>query len=91
MVASPFVTTFEVCAIYSLTVALFTAIYRLSPWHPLAAYPGPRVAKITGLWLAYVSFTGKRYEILDDLHNQYGPFLRVGEDLLRIHPTQLVC
>ncbi|EIW57872.1 cytochrome P450 [Trametes versicolor FP-101664 SS1] len=86
--ASPLLATLAVCLAYGLTVWLITVAYRLSPWHPLAAYPGPYIAKITGLWLSYISFTGKRYQILDDLHTQHGPFLRVGPGCLSINsPT----
>ena len=65
-------------ATYLLTLVSITTIYRLSPWHPLYAYPGPILAKLTSLWLLYISLTGKRYLILDDLHARYGPYLRIG-------------
>ncbi|KAL1949719.1 hypothetical protein VTO73DRAFT_8600 [Trametes versicolor] len=85
ILSSPLLVTLAVCAAYSLTVWVITVTYRLSPWHPLAGYPGPLVAKITGLWLSYISFTGKRYQILDDLHARYGPFLRVGPGCISIN------
>ncbi|KAI9056790.1 cytochrome P450 [Trametes sanguinea] len=79
------VTTCALISIYAVTALTITALYRLSPWHPLAAYPGPRLAKLTTLWLSYVSYTGKRYEIIDALHIQYGPFLRIGPNHLTIN------
>ncbi|KAJ3018977.1 hypothetical protein NUW54_g201 [Trametes sanguinea] len=79
--------TCDLFSIYVFTTLTITAIYRLSPWHPLAAYPGPRVAKLTSSWLAYISWTGKRYEIIDALHEKYGPFLRVGPSHITINAS----
>ena len=65
----------------SLLAALL--FYRLSPWHPLASYPGPVLARITSLWLTYSSLWGERYKAIDDLHSRYGEFVRIGESELR--------
>ncbi|KAI0363893.1 cytochrome P450 [Pilatotrama ljubarskyi] len=62
---------------YVSTMLLLTVGYRLSPFHPLAEYPGPVICKITNLWLLYVSYGGKRYLALDRLHAKYGPFLHI--------------
>ncbi|PIL32262.1 cytochrome P450 [Ganoderma sinense ZZ0214-1] len=83
-------TSVEICAIYVLTLILITLACRLSPWHPLASYPGPLLAKTTSLWLTYVSSTGKRYAILDSLHARYGPFLRIGPNALSINSPSAV-
>lgn len=56
--------------------------YRLSPFHPLAKFPGPLLARITNLWLAYVVYTGKRHVKLAQLHNQYGVFVRTGGSII---------
>ena len=74
-------TSVGICAVYTATLILITLAYRLSPWHPLASYPGPILARTTSLWLTYISSTGKRYLILDALHARYGPFLRIGTPL----------
>ena len=73
----------------SATLVLFLAylfslfggllFYRLSPWHPLASYPGPVLARVTSLWLTYSSLWGERHRIIDNLHNRYGEFVRIGE------------
>ncbi|KAM5544703.1 hypothetical protein V8D89_001601 [Ganoderma adspersum] len=78
-------TSAEIFAVYVLTLILTTLAYRLSPWHPLASYPGPFLARTTSLWLTYISSTGKRYLILDALHARYGPFLRIGPNSLSIN------
>ncbi|KAI0667876.1 cytochrome P450 [Trametes maxima] len=71
--------------IFLLALAVSTVAYRLSPWHPLASYPGPRLAKATGLWLTYVSIGGRRYLVIDELHARYGPFVRIGPNILSIN------
>lgn len=77
-------TSVETGIAYASTLALVTVAHRLSPWHPLASYPGPLMARATSLWLSHVSSTGKRYLILDALHARYGPFLRIGK-LFQLH------
>ncbi len=64
---------------YLLSLCGTTALYRLSPWHPLASYPGPWPARVTSLWLTCRSLRGQRYLLLDNLHRRYGPFVRIGK------------
>ena len=63
---------------YGSAVILFTLIYRLSPVHPLAKYPGPVVAKTSKLWAAHLSATGNMHRYYKSLHNRYGDVVRVG-------------
>lgn len=63
--------------LFSLTSA--TLAYRLSPWHPLSAYPGPILWRTTGLVLIIVSLRGKRHLDIDSLHRRYGVFVRIGK------------
>ena len=63
---------------YFSTLASVTVAYRLSPWHPLAEYPGPLLWRVTSMFLTFVSLKGKRHFVLDKLHKKYGPFLRIG-------------
>lgn len=53
--------------------------YRLSPMHPLYAYPGPIVAKISKFWMVRIAATGKMNEYVKNLHDRYGPYVRIGE------------
>ncbi|KAI0046870.1 cytochrome P450 [Auriscalpium vulgare] len=70
---------------YTVWALTFTALYRLSPFHPLAGYPGPQYWWISSLWLTYISFRGRRHLVLDELHRQYGPFVRIGPNTLSIN------
>jgi hypothetical protein len=67
------------CSIYHVALLCFTVIYRISPFHPLAGYPGPLLAKISKFWLLYIVSTGKVQLYYRSLHEQYGDVVRVGE------------
>ena len=41
-----------------------TLIYRASPWHPLAQYPGPFTFRLSKLALAWATSDGKQFEHL---------------------------
>ncbi|THV07239.1 cytochrome P450 [Dendrothele bispora CBS 962.96] len=81
------------CFVYSLSftffVYLFTLVaciclYRLSPWHPLATYPGPLLCKLSKLWLGYVSQQGRLHIYVWRLHQKYGDIVRIGPNELSI-------
>ncbi|KAG6864470.1 hypothetical protein C0991_009304 [Blastosporella zonata] len=54
-------------------------LYRLSPWHPLAKYPGPLLCRVSKFWLAFLALGGKQHTYYLSLHEQYGDVVRVGE------------
>jgi hypothetical protein len=66
-------------ASYSGFLVFFTVLYRLSPLHPLAKYPGPIIAKTSKWWGAYVGFRGDLHLYYKSLHDRYGDVVRVGE------------
>jgi len=53
--------------------------YPLSPLHPLAKYPGPTRCKLTKIWMAWISFGGRAHIYYKNLHDKYGPIVRIGE------------
>ncbi|KAF7297941.1 Protein-S-isoprenylcysteine O-methyltransferase [Mycena chlorophos] len=73
-----------VAAEYAVSTLLFTILYRLSPWHRLAGFPGPLWLRFSALPRVILTFTGKRHIILDNLHEKYGDFVRIGPDVLSI-------
>lgn len=62
-----------------ISAAIFEALWRISPFHPLSQIPGPIVCKLNGLFLARIVHTGKRHLYIKDLHDQYGTFVRTGK------------
>ena len=75
---------------YTASALLTTAAYRLSPWHPLAKFPGPRLWHVSSLWLSWISSKGRRHHMLDHLHKQYGVFVRIGKRATRIDVLWIV-
>ena len=65
--------------VFHISLLSSIVIYRLSPWHPLASYPGPIIARVSMLWTAYTVMSGKSHEYRKMLHDRYGPYVRTGE------------
>lgn len=65
-------------AVYLLIFSpLSLVIYRLY-FHPLARVPGPRLAAITRLWYAYHVKKSRFLLKGRELHDKYGPVVRIG-------------
>ncbi|KAF8270117.1 high nitrogen upregulated cytochrome P450 monooxygenase 2 [Lactarius quietus] len=71
-------------------VTSFALIYRLSPFHPLAKYPGPAIAKTSKWWVAYICATGNLQRYLKNLHDHYGDVVRIGPNELSIRDPSLI-
>ena len=68
----------KVFGLFWSTLVTSILAYRVSPWHPLAKYPGPHLCKLTKFHLAYVSLAGKQHLYYYELHQKYGNVVRVG-------------
>ncbi|KAH9035153.1 high nitrogen upregulated cytochrome P450 monooxygenase 2 [Lactarius deliciosus] len=75
---------------YGSAVTSFTLFYRLSPFHPLAKYPGPTIAKTSKLWAAYICDKGDLHRLYKSLHDRYGDVVRVGPNELSIRDSSLI-
>ncbi|KAJ7653938.1 cytochrome P450 [Mycena polygramma] len=64
--------------------------YRLSLLHPLSKYPGPMLCKVSKLWLTYISSGGKLHVYVKELHDKYGPIVRIGPNELSITDVSLL-
>ena len=64
---------------YWSALTSFTLVYRLTPFHPLAKYPGPAIAKASKLWGSYHSATGNIHRCYKSLHERFGDVVRVGK------------
>ncbi|KIJ68389.1 hypothetical protein HYDPIDRAFT_24675 [Hydnomerulius pinastri MD-312] len=82
-----------VVAAYSLfLITLFASIvaYRVSPYHPLAKYPGPLLCKVSQLWSISIATRGKLHHYRKQLHEQYGSIVRIGPNELSIADKDLL-
>jgi len=72
-----------VASLIGAVVLYFTllALYRLT-LHPLARYPGPPLAKVTDIYLAYYAYRGTRHLCYHQAHLKYGPVVRIGPNSL---------
>jgi hypothetical protein len=58
---------------------LLRAVYRLF-FHPLAKTPGPRLARVTRAWLTKQYMSGNWHDICLELHQNYGPIVRIAPE-----------
>ncbi|KAH8115860.1 high nitrogen upregulated cytochrome P450 monooxygenase 2 [Phellopilus nigrolimitatus] len=66
------------------------AVYRLSPWHPLAKYPGPILAKLSKFWIIVVILKGEQHRVIAALHRKHGPYVRLGPNELSFADVDLL-
>jgi hypothetical protein len=76
--------------IYILTLTFSVIAYRLSPFHPLAKYPGPLLARISRFWWFYAALTGKHHLLAQKLHEKYGDVVRTGPNHLFIRDATAI-
>ncbi|KAI0281341.1 high nitrogen upregulated cytochrome P450 monooxygenase 2 [Russula brevipes] len=76
--------------VYITSLILFTVTYRLSPFHPLAKFPGPVIAKSSSWWGAYVGGRGDSRRYHKQLHDRYGDVVRIGPNELSIRDVSLI-
>jgi hypothetical protein len=76
----------------SFYVLLLTSItlYRLSPVHPLAEFPGPTLARISKIWTVWKAIDGKLSHYYKQLHDTYGPIVRVGPNEISVVDKDLL-
>ncbi|KAI0460012.1 cytochrome P450 [Xylaria acuta] len=57
-------------------------------FHPLARYPGPKLAAISQVWFAWVWLGGRYPTIIQDAHRKYGKVVRVAPNELSFNTIQ---
>ena len=73
-----------------LLITLYYLIPYLTTFAPLRSIPGPPLAKISNLWLAYHSRRGQRYSAIHSAHAKYGTIVRVGYNHISIASEQAI-
>ncbi|KAF4459440.1 benzoate 4-monooxygenase cytochrome p450 [Fusarium albosuccineum] len=63
---------------------LLIALYNVSPFHPLAGFPGPKIAAASYAYEAYYDWwrLGRYGHKIRRMHEQYGPIVRINPDEL---------
>lgn len=69
----------KVFSLFWSTLVTSILVYRVSPWHPLAKYPGPLLCKLTKFHVACICLGGKQYLYYSELHHKYGDVVRIGQ------------
>ncbi|KZP07807.1 cytochrome P450 [Athelia psychrophila] len=75
---------------YWSSILAYVAAYRLSPFHPLANYPGPTLSKLSKLTLAWKMYCGRQHLYYQELHARYGDIVRVGPNELSINRADVI-
>ncbi|KAI0015107.1 cytochrome P450 [Xylariomycetidae sp. FL0641] len=57
-------------------------------FHPLANFPGPRLAAVSEIWLARVWLSGRYPFVIQDLHQRYGTVVRIAPNELSFNSLQ---
>jgi hypothetical protein len=87
---SPFALFLAVLLVYLTTLFASIATYRLSPFHPLAAFPGPMLARVTRFW-AFTQFIGGRQHLVShQLFDYYGSVVRSGPNHLLFRDARAI-
>ncbi|KAI5116694.1 hypothetical protein M0805_002856 [Coniferiporia weirii] len=76
--------------LFYVLLLLSITTYRLSPWHPLAKYPGPLLARMSMLWLLRIAWTGKKHTFMKNLHDRCGLVIRIGPNQLSVADADLI-
>jgi hypothetical protein len=77
-------------SVYWAALAASVGAYRLSPFHPLARYPGPLIARVSRLWALRVVLNGKQHFVSHQLFERYGNVVRTGPNHLIIRDAAAI-
>nr|BAL05177.1 cytochrome P450 [Phanerodontia chrysosporium] len=77
-------------ALYYACLGTSVVLYRLSPWHPLARYPGPWLLKTSKLWIVRRVKRGGQWRYIRELHQRFGDVVRIGPNELSFCDAAMV-
>lgn len=79
------------CAlIYLGSLCVSIVAYRLSPFHPLAQYPGPVLARVSRLWATREVIKESQHITSHILFERYGDVVRTGPNHLIIRDVAAI-
>ncbi|KAI0314344.1 cytochrome P450 [Amylostereum chailletii] len=74
-------------AIGALAIVAALLVHAI-PWawdsRNVRAYPGPWLAKFSDVWLGLVAFDGHRSDVVHEMHQKYGTFIRIAPNHISI-------
>ncbi|KAJ7352392.1 cytochrome P450 [Mycena albidolilacea] len=76
--------------VYLSSLATSILAYRVSPFHPLAKYPGPLPCKLSKLWFTVIAMDGKQHLYYLELHQRYGDVVRIGPNELSFRDVNAI-
>jgi hypothetical protein len=76
--------------LYNIVLLTSILAYRLSPFHPLAKYPGPLICKMTRLWACYQAAGRQQRYYYQSLFERYGDVVRTGPNHLIIRDVKAI-
>jgi hypothetical protein len=76
--------SYWVAGLVSLSGAILILLCYRAFFHPLAGFPGPRLASVTGLWQLWHIVIGDWHVIIHGLHQKYGKVVRLAPNELSI-------
>lgn len=76
--------TIYIIMIYLVFLTASIVVYR-TMFHQLHDFPGPFMARVTKLWHFGKGLNTSNHSLLDQLHKQYGDFVRTGKCLASFH------
>ena len=82
---SPIVLLVVILTIYVVVYATYNLFL-----HPLARVPGPFLAHLTSTWLQFYDLAGVRVYMIDDLHQRFGPVVRVAPNELSFADPSMI-
>jgi hypothetical protein len=75
----PLIDTTAIIAGYLLGLFSSLTTYRLSPFHRLHKFPGPKMAAVTKFWHVWQCRDSRNHEMMERLCKEYeGDFVRIG-------------
>lgn len=75
---------------YLLGLFSSIVIYRLSPTHRLYNFPGPKMAAISKAWHVWECRDSRNHQLMWQIHEQYGDFVRIGIPLHASHEEHAI-
>ncbi|KAG8728565.1 hypothetical protein FRC11_010779, partial [Ceratobasidium sp. 423] len=71
-------------ALGALAFAFYVVPYLLDPYDYRRRFPGPPCAGLTNWWMSNLTRTGHHSDIVQQLHEKYGTFVRLGPNHISI-------